>query len=305
MNRHLLCFGFGFSAQALARRMAARGWQVSATSRSKDGRAAISAAGAKAYEFPAPLEAFADVTHIVVSAPPSDIGDPVLMAHGEMLCRIAPRIEWLGYLSTTGVYGDKDGAWVDEESPLLPDTERGRKRLAAEQGWLKLHEACGLAVHIFRLAGIYGPGRNQLVSVLDGTAKRIIKAGQVFSRIHVEDIAGVLEASLEKPSPGRSYNVCDDAPCPPQDVVSFAAEFLGAPVPPAIAFEEAALSPMARSFYSDSKRVSNRRIKSELGYRLLYPDYRAGLTSLAMQARLLPQQEAPSGAVTTDDDLHP
>jgi nucleoside-diphosphate-sugar epimerase len=214
----------------------------------------------------------------------------------------ADHISWLGYLSTTGVYGDTGGAWVDEESPLLPDTERGKRRLEAETKWLSLYRCAGLPVHIFRLAGIYGPGRNQLVSVLDGTAKRIVKPGQVFGRVHVEDIAGVLEASINHPCPGRAYNVCDDEPCPPQEVVSFAAQLLGKPVPPEIPFERAELLPMARSFYADSKRVSNARIKTELGYKLLYPNYRSGLMALALQAHLLPRPEIQADGATIDDD---
>ena len=189
-------------------------------------------------------------------------------------------MKWVGYLSTTGVYGDRGGDWVDEESPLEPNTARGQRRLQAERSWLRLHSDFGLPVHLFRLAGIYGPGRNTLLNVRDGSAKRIIKPGQIFSRIHVEDIAGVLAASIAKPNPGRAYNVCDDEPCPPQEVVEFAANLLGLPLPPEIPFEQAELSPMAKSFYAESKRVSNRRIKTELGYKLVYPNYREGLRAL-------------------------
>ncbi len=189
-------------------------------------------------------------------------------------------MKWVGYLSTTGVYGDRGGDWVDEDSPLEPTTARGQRRLEAERSWLRLHSDFGLPVHLFRLAGIYGPGRNTLLNVRDGSAKRIIKPGQIFSRIHVEDIAGVLAASIAKPNPGRAYNVCDDEPCPPQEVVAFAADLLGLPLPPEIPFEQAELSPMAKSFYADSKRVSNRRIKTELGYKLIYPNYRDGLRAL-------------------------
>ena len=186
----------------------------------------------------------------------------------------------MGYLSTTGVYGDHGGAWVDEATALTPNTERGQRRLAAEEQWLALHRDHGLPVHVFRLAGIYGPGRNTLDNLRDGTAKRVVKPGQVFSRIHVDDIAGVLLASMARPNPGRAYNVADDEPCPPQDVVTFAAELLGLAPPHEIPFEDARLSPMARSFFADSKRVSNARIKSELGYSLRFPTYREGLKSL-------------------------
>ncbi len=184
--------------------------------------------------------------------------------------------EWVGYLSTTGVYGDHEGEWVDETAPLTPATKRGRARVAAEAGW----QALGLPLHIFRLAGIYGPGRGPFAKVRNGTARRIIKDGQVFSRIHVDDIAQVLLASIRQPNPGAVYNVCDDDPAPPQDVIAHAATLLGLPLPPAIKFEDADLTPMARSFYAESKKVQNDRIKSELGVRLLYPSYRDGLPAL-------------------------
>lgn len=305
MTPHLLCFGFGFSARSLAARLAPEGWRISATSRSEAGRQEIEQAGFEAHPFPATPAVFQGVTHILISAPPSADGDPVLQAHAEDLCRTASSIAWAGYLSTTGVYGDARGGWVDEASPLTPNTERGQRRLDAENGWLQLHQRCGLPVHLFRLAGIYGPGRNQLLSVLDGTARRIIKPDQIFSRIHVDDIAGVLEASIHRPQPGRAYNVCDDEPCPPQQVIAYAAELLGWPLPPEIPFEKAELSPMAKSFYADSKRVSNKRIKTELNYRLLYPDYRSGLRALAVQAGLLPPSGSPSDAVMTGGDRRP
>ena len=272
---HLFCFGLGFSAQALARRLASSGWQVSATSRSGEGLSAIDAMGYRAVRFESTLRIPDDVTHIVASAPPDGDGDPVLRLCGDAL-RHTSSITWIAYLSTTGVYGDHGGGWVSEESPLTPNTERGARRLAAERQWLALP----LPSHVFRLAGIYGPGRNQLLTVLDGTARRIIKPGQIFSRIHVDDIAATLNASIASPNPGRAYSVCDDEPCPPQDVIAYAAELLGMPAPPDIAFEDAVLSPMARSFYADSKRVSNRRIKQELGVELAYPTYREGLKAL-------------------------
>ncbi|MEL6426992.1 MAG: SDR family NAD(P)-dependent oxidoreductase, partial [Pseudomonadota bacterium] len=174
------------------------------------------------------------------------------------------------------VYGDHDGGWVDETAPLNPATRRGQMRKMAEAAWAALD----LPLHIFRLAGIYGPDRGPFAKVRAGTARRIIKPGQVFSRIHVEDIASVLAASIARPDPGVAYNVCDDDPAPPQDVIAHAAELLGLPLPPAIPFEEAEMSPMARSFYAESKKVSNRRIKEELGVTLRYPDYRTGLAAL-------------------------
>ena len=281
---HMLFFGFGFSARTLSRGLARRGWTVTGTSRSTAGVAEIEKLGHRGLIFDgrAPLAAsiFDGITHIVISIPPGDNGDPVVNLHAEDLARHARGIRWHAYLSTTGVYGDRGGEWVDEDSPLAPTTERGRRRLAAERQWLALHASHGLPVHIFRLAGIYGPGRNQLISAADGTARRIVKAGQVFSRIHVEDIATVLEASMARPNPGAAYNVCDDAPCPPQEVIAYAAQLLGRPPPPEVPFEAAGLSPMARSFYAESKRVSNRRIKTELGVGLAYPDYRTGLLAL-------------------------
>jgi nucleoside-diphosphate-sugar epimerase len=186
-------------------------------------------------------------------------------------------LQWVGYLSTVGVYGDHQGGWVDEDTALTPATARGLARVAAEAAWQAVP---GLAPHIFRLAGIYGPGRGPFEKVRDGSARRIIKPGQVFSRIHVDDIAQVLAASIARPDPGRVYNVCDDDPAPPQDVLSHAAQLLGLPEPPAVPYDGAAMSPMARSFYAESKRVRNDRIKDELGVRLIHPDYRTGLAAL-------------------------
>lgn len=286
---YLLCFGLGFSARVLAERLAAKGWTVTATSRSAEGAEKIRAAGYKSLVFdgtnPLPPAAWDGVTHVVVSAPPGAGGDPVLRQSAADIAARTRQFRWIAYLSTTGVYGDHGGALVTEETPLTPNTERGHKRLLAESQWLALWRSHGLPVHIFRLAGIYGPGRNQLLSLLDGTAKRVIKEGQVFSRIHVADIANVLEASIAKPNPGGAYNVCDDEASPPQDVVEYGAKLLGLAVPPAIPFDEAGLSPMARSFYADSKRVSNARLKQELGVRLSYPTFREGLGAIALGLR--------------------
>lgn len=275
--KHVLFFGFGFSAQALSNRLDSKEWVITGTSRSDEGVAAIIAQGFNGVRFDLLNTIPQDVTHLVSSVPPDATGDPVLQKFGDQIAARAIAFDWVAYLSTTGVYGDRGGAWIDESVPLGPSTERGHRRLSAEQAWSAIP---GLPLHIFRLAGIYGPGRNQLESVRDGTAKRVIKPGQVFSRIHVEDIAGILLASMARPHPGRAYNCADDLPCPPQDVVAFAAELLGAPVPPDIPFDEAELSPMARSFYAESKRVSNERVKTELGYAFRFPDYRTGLRSL-------------------------
>jgi nucleoside-diphosphate-sugar epimerase len=270
-QKHLLCFGFGFSAQALSRQLKRDEWRVTGTSRSTEGAASITAQGFEGVRFDDLKTIKATVTHIVSSVPPDREGDPVLRRFADQL---AKPIDWIAYLSTTGVYGNHDGAWVDENTPLTPNTERGMRRLMAEQAWLKR------SAHVFRLAGIYGPGRNVLENLRDGTAKRVIKPGQFFSRIHVDDIAGLLAASIEAPHSGRAYNVADDEPCPPQDVVAYGAKLLGLPVPPDVPFAQAELSPMARSFYEDSKRVSNERVKRELGYVFKYPTYREGLKGL-------------------------
>ena len=194
-----------------------------------------------------------------------------------LLRALGPAPQALVYGSTTGVYGDHAGGWVDEATPLSPSTRRGQMRVEAEAAWRVIP---GLPLHIFRLAGIYGPGRGPFEKVRQGTARRIVKPGQVFSRIHVEDIAQVLEASIKRPNPGAVYNLCDDDPAPPQDVIGHAAELLGLPLPEEVAFDEAEMTPMARSFYAESKRVSNGRIKEELGIDLIYPDYRSGLQAL-------------------------
>jgi nucleoside-diphosphate-sugar epimerase len=274
---HLLCLGFGFSAQALARKLDQKLWRITGTSRSAVGAAAINAQGFDGVVFENLNSIPSTITHVVSSVPPDGQGDPVLIRFDQELSERAKDFKWVAYLSTTGVYGDREGALVDETTLLTPNTERGQRRVDAEAAWQAIPE---LPLHIFRLAGIYGPGRNALESIKSGTAKRIIKPGQIFSRIHVEDIAGILEASILKPNPGRIYNVADDEPCPPQDVITYAAKLLKILPPPEVAFENAELSPMARSFYTDSKRVSNARIKQELGYHLRYPNYKIGLKSL-------------------------
>lgn len=282
----LFCFGFGYSARALADLLGPRGWLLRGTGRTAESCAAMQRAGVTAYLFDRdrpladPAAALAGVTHLLSSVPPDAAGDTVLEHHAGDIATIAGDLAWAGYLSTTGVYGDRGGEWVDETTPLRPSTERGRRRVAAEQGWCRLWRTAGVPVHLFRLAGIYGPGRNALETVRSGRARRIVKPGQVFSRIHVDDIAAVLAASIARPEPGAAYNVCDDDPAPPQEVVAHACKLLGVDPPPEIPFEEAELSAMARSFYAESKRVSNRRIKEELGVRLRYADYRAGLAAL-------------------------
>jgi nucleoside-diphosphate-sugar epimerase len=274
---HLLSFGHGYSAQALARVLPAQ-WQITGTTRSADKAAMLKTQGVTPLIWPgADLRPALDAaTHLLVSAAPDAQGDPVLALIRDEIAAHATQFEWVGYLSTTGVYGDQQGDWVDENSPLHPATARGQARVRAEADWAML----GLPLHIFRLAGIYGPGRGPFEKVRQGTARRIIKPGQVFSRTHVADIAQVLAASIARPNPGTAYNVCDDDPAPPEDVIGYAAELLGLPVPPAEDFATAEMTPMARSFYAESKKVRNDRIKHELGVRLIYPDYRTGLRAL-------------------------
>lgn len=275
----LLSLGHGYSARALARRLLPRGWTVIGTTRDASKGDDLRAEGVEAiaWDRDAITDAVGRATHILVSAGPDAEGDPSLRMARDAIESRLPELWWVGYLSTTGVYGDHHGAWVDEATPLTPSTERGLARVAAEAEWGAIAH---LPLHVFRLAGIYGPGRGPFEKVRRGTARRIIKPGQVFSRIHVDDIAQVLEASIHHPNPGAVYNVCDDDPAPPQDVIAHAADLLGVTPPPEVAFEDADLSPMARSFYAESKRVSNDRIKQELDVELLYPDYRAGLRAM-------------------------
>jgi len=275
----LLSLGHGYSAQALAKLLLPQGWHIIGTTRTATNAAALAATGVEPVLWPGTelAPALARATHLLTSIAPDANGDPVLAAHGPEIA--AAKLEWAGYLSTTGVYGDQQGGWVDEDTPLIPGTQRGKYRLKAETEW----QALGLPLHIFRLAGIYGPGRGPFAKVRDGSARRILKPNQVFSRIHIDDIAQTLAASIAHPNPGQTYNVCDDDPAPPQDVIAHAAHLLGLPIPPAQSWEDADMTPMARSFYAESKRVRNDRIKTELGVKLIHPDYRAGLKSLLEQ----------------------
>lgn len=279
MDKTLLSFGHGYSARALATQLIPQGWRVIGTTRSEDKLDDIARTGVDPLLWPGtdlrPL--LQEVQHVLVSAGPGPQGDPVLAALGPDIAAIAPRLRWLGYLSTTGVYGDHQGDWVDEQTPLTPTTRRGQARVTAEAAWQAIPE---LPLHIFRLAGIYGPGRGPFAKVRQGTARRIIKRGQVFSRIHVEDIAQALVLSISRPDPGAVYNLCDDDPAPPQDVIGYAADLLGLPLPPAEDFEMADMTPMARSFYAESKKVRNDHAKRALGWDPYYPDYRSGLAAL-------------------------
>ena len=279
MTYTLLSFGHGYSARALSRILLAQDWRVIGTTRNEEKAVGMMNDGIEPRIWPGAdmAPALNGATHLLISAAPDDAGDPVLAAlHDEIAAR-AGQFEWVGYLSTTGVYGDHGGDWVDETTPLTPSTKRGIARVQAESAWAAIPD---LPLHIFRLAGIYGPGRGPFAKVRAGTARRIIKADQVFSRTHVADIARVLAASIRNPNPGAVYNVCDNDPAAPQDVIGYAADLLGLPLPPAEDFEKAKMSPMAHSFYAESKKVRNDRITNELGVELLYPDYRSGLKAL-------------------------
>jgi nucleoside-diphosphate-sugar epimerase len=286
--RHLFCFGLGYSAHALALRLMDEGWTISGTCRTDEKCALLAAEGVRAFLFDRdrPLTdasaALDGMTDVLSSVPPDAAGDPVLDQLGELVAA-ARGLGWIGYLSTTGVYGDTGGALVDETAPLCPNSERSRRRVEAERRWLELLERHGQPVHVFRLAGIYGPGRSAIEQVRRGEIRRINKPGQLFSRIHVDDVAAVLRASISRPDPGRIYNVCDDEPAAPPDVIAHACRLLGVEPAPAVPFELAAagLSPMALSFWRDNRRVDNSRIKRELGVELRYPDYRSGLAAIA------------------------
>ena len=283
--KRLFCFGLGYSVQHLAATLPSDEWQIAGTVRSSEGRDRLSERGWEIHLFDgtAPLEnaasALKGTTHLIDSAPPSANGDPVLLHHAKDITNLTELV-WMGYLSTTGVYGDRGGDWVDEDSERTPSGPRGQRRVDAEDRWLDLWRHENVPVHLFRLAGIYGPGRSALDTVRQGRARRLLKPGQVFSRIHIDDIAAVLRASMDAPKPGRAYNLCDDEAAPPQDVITEACRLLDIDPPPEVPFEEAELSDMARSFYRDNKRVSNTRIKEELGVALAWPNYREGLKGL-------------------------
>ena len=280
----LFCFGCGYTAEALLRRLAPRDMTCAGTKRSwpeaaqtLPGLALVAYAGDRAS--PEVKRALGDTSHILVSIPPDLEGDAVLRHYRRDLAEL-PQLSWIGYLSSVGVYGDCQGAWVDETSPTRPNSERTLRRLEAEHAWLAFGEEAGRRVEIFRLAGIYGPQRSVLDNLRGGTARRIIKSGQIFNRIHVDDIARTLAAAIDTDTGHRVYNVSDDEPAPPQDVVAYAAELLGLAAPPEIPFEQAELTGLAASFWSESRRVRNDRIRQDLGVRLLYPTYREGLRSL-------------------------
>lgn len=276
MGKVLLSIGHGFSASVLGAHLIKDGWTVYGTTRSVEKAKKLNNDGVNSIIWPGTnlTPYIQKATHILTSVSPNSQGDPVLDQYNEVFSKNT--FDWVGYLSTTGVYGNHNGGWVDENSPLKPTTTRGQLREEAEFAWSKLN----VNLHIFRLAGIYGPGRGPFSKVRNGTARRIIKKGQLFSRIHVDDIAQVLLASIKYPRQGAIYNVCDDTPAPPEDVIAYAAELLGMPIPIAVDYNEADMTPMARSFYAENKRVRNDLIKEELGIELKFPDYKTGLQSL-------------------------
>lgn len=304
MKQHLFSYGHGFSARALSSLLLPEGWDVTGTTRSPDKALSMRRAGVTPLVLPDddPQAALSTATHLLISAAPAGDGDPALASLRPMLSAIAPALKWVGYLSTTGVYGDHGGGWVDESTALTPATERGKARVRAEGAWQDFARDTGLPLHIFRLAGIYGPGRGPFAKVRAGTARQIIKPGQVFSRIHVADIAQILLASIRHPDPGAIYNLCDDDPAPPQDVLSYAAELLNLPPPPSVDWEEAEMTPMARSFYAESKRVRNDRIKQDLGIRLIYPDFRTGLRAL-LEVENSTSRASPQNSITKTSPL--
>ena len=279
----LFCFGLGFAAQAFAKRMRAKEWTVSGSCRAIDKKDLLKELSVFPFDGTHVAEeiwgALSKATHLLISIPPQLSGDVVLQKFSSKIAE-CKNLKWIGYISSTGVYGDTQGGWVDESSLLKPGTELNERRVEAENGWLSMVEENGCPVMIFRCAAIYGPGRNLLVSVKQGRARRIEKPGLVFSRIHVEDLAQTLEESLRNPKPGEIYNVSDDHPAPPTEAVEYACKLLNITPPPLIPFESAELSDIARGFYQTCKRVGNKKIKEELGVKLKYPDYRSGLDAI-------------------------
>jgi len=278
----LFCFGLGYTGARLARTLRAMGWEVRGTSRDAGALRDLEAEGISGSSLE-DAEIPPGTSHILSTIPPEEAGDPVLRHHADAIAA-ADGLVWLGYLSTTGVYGDRGGEWVDESDAPAPGNARSLRRLAAEEAWRDLGRDAGVPVQIFRLAGIYGPGRNVLESVRAGTAKRIAKPGHVFSRIHVDDIVQTLLAAMARPGANATYNVCDDEPAEPAAVVAHACSLLGVEPPPVEKFDAGAMSAMAQSFWAENRRVWNSRIKRELGVSLRYPDYRAGLAALLAES---------------------
>ncbi|MBI1300728.1 MAG: SDR family NAD(P)-dependent oxidoreductase [Alphaproteobacteria bacterium] len=283
MKKHLFCFGHGYSCDYISHELLKRNdWKVSGTTRDRERQQELRMRGVQTHIFDQenpladPLYILRDVTHILVSTPPSGDGDVTFNLHAQDFTKL-PNLQWVGYLSTTSPYGNREGEWVDETSKPQPTTRRGVRRLEAENDWLSLYDSYRLPVHIFRLAGIYGPGRSGLDSVRSGVARRIDKPGHAFSRIHVEDLAQTLIVSMEKPTPGEVFNVCDDQPVPSHEVIDYACKLLHKQSPQLIPYDQADLAPITESFYKDNKRVRNDKIKNVLGIQLRYPNYKKGL----------------------------
>jgi len=286
---HLFCFGLGYSAQVIARNLLDQGWLVSGTCRDRAKADSLRHSGITTYLFNAEqgLADLADclrgVTHLLSSIPPDASGDPAIHLHGDALGDALENsaVRWIGYLSTIGVYGDQQGRWIDEDCPTHPISDAGERRVLAEKQWLDLGRRQGIPAHMFRLPGIYGPnGRSQFDALREGYARRIVKPGQVFNRIHVYDLARVVIASMHQPGGSPVYNVTDNEPAPAHEVVAYAAALLGVEPPPEVAFDDAELSPFAAHFYAECKRVRNVRIKQELGVDLQFPTYRQGLAAI-------------------------
>ena len=279
----LFIFGYGYAAGALSRRLTAKGWRVAASIRDPAEAPRLAADGVTAVPLAdrdGLVRALAETHALLITAPPDAAGCPGLQALVPALAQAGAFPDWIGYLSTTGVYGDRHGGWVFEESRLSAQSVEGARRVGAERDWLEVGRGMGLTVAVFRLPGLYGPGRSALDRLRAGEARRIVSPGQVFSRLHVDDLAAGLEASMARPRAGAVYNLCDDEPAPNADVVGYAASLLGMPPPPEIPLAEAELSPAALRFYAESKRVSNARAKAELGWRPDYPSYREGLRAV-------------------------
>jgi len=279
----LLCLGYGYTAHALAMLKRKEGWRVAGTVRSDEKARALDAIAVEPVDWRRDAlgsHAFDETAAILVSTPPDEDGCPALAAAAPTLRDTAKDIAWIGYLSTNGVYGDYGGAWVTEESELRATAPRARRRIAAEDAWRAFADKHGLPLTIFRLPGIYGPGRSAIDTVREGRAKRIVKEGQVFSRMHVDDIANALDASMKVETPYDLFNLADDEPAPPQDVITYACDLLGVEPPPLTPLADADLSEMAKSFYADNKRVSNQRMKRALAVKLKYPTYREGLRAI-------------------------
>jgi nucleoside-diphosphate-sugar epimerase len=283
VTKRLFIFGLGYSGLEIAQLAKASGWAVAGTCTGAEKAGNLRAQGIETHLFdgavPLPAAAVGGASHILCSIAPGTTGDPALKLCGPLL----RQAKWLGYLSTTGVYGDHGGGWVDEDTPPTPGQPRSIERLATERAWQAMADETGTKLDIFRLPGIYGPGRSPLDQVKAGTARRIDKSGQFFSRIHVADIAATVLKAMTASHPGGIYNVADDLPAPNSDVVGYAFELLGKPVPRAVPWDEIAptMSPMARSFYGESRRVRNDLLKRKLGIVLRYPTYREGLKAIA------------------------